>query len=325
MPGASVPTKQSADQQAVRQGGNTFLVWIPEKPSSLSTFPVAGIMNTAGTDIKSGGVFCTQIDMPDIVKTPINEVEVMLSGGKVPISYTDGFKIEPFEITLLGNALSAFYAALGQSPTTQPVIDHNTVKFGKRGHMIIYAFGNPATGGKARLMRTTLLLNMSVMIDKLAGYTADGVTNQPLTFYNDRGDGNMLELQGYQTFVWELWADNATILNGSIPGATLDVGTGNNSYASPTTPTTFIFDAVNRTGIDQRFAYISVNGVQQNTANGTTFAAPTITLPAATVVPATVLAIYAMDTSALTANSQIPNWGTGRPMDVGWHSWLGPA
>jgi len=297
------------------------MVWIPDKPAG-STFPTAGILNSAGTNIKTGGAFCTQIDMPDIVKTPINSVDVILSGNKTPISYTDGFMIEPFEITLMGNALSAFYAALGQSPTTKPVIDHTTVKSGKKGHIIIYSFGVPVGGGSARLMRTTLLLNMSVMIDKVAGFTAEGVTTQAISFYNDRGDGNMLELQGYQTFVWETWADNATVTNPAIPGTTFDVGTGNNSYASATTPTTMVFDAVDRTGIDQRFAWISVNGVQQNTANGTTFAAPTVTLPAATVVPATINAIYAIDTTSLT-NAQVPNWGTA--MLEGWHTFLGPA
>ena len=315
------PAIATSDQRAVRQGGNTYMVWIPEKPAG-GSFPTAGILNTAGTDIKSGGVFCTQIDMPDIVKTPINSVDVLLSGGKTPISYTEGFKVEPFEITLMGNALSAFYAALGQSPTTQPVINHNTVKQGKRGHLIVYSFGVAEGNTRLPLMRTTLFLNVSVMIDKIAGFTADGVTAQPISFYSDRADSSLLELQGYQTFVWELFADNATVLNGSIPGTTLDVGTGNNSYASATTPTTFVFDAVNRTGIDQRFAWISVNGVQQNTANGTTFSAPTVTLPVATTVPATVLMIYAMDTTSLT-NAQVPNWGTVMP--VGWHTWLGPA
>jgi len=316
----TIPAVQTADQRAVRHGDKTVMVWIPEQPAG-GSFPIAGILNAAGTDIKSGGPFCTQIDMPDIVKAPINAVDnVMLSGGKSPISYTDGVKIEPFAITLLGNALSAFYAAIGQSPTTQPAMIHSTVKYGKKGHMLIYGFGVPVGGGAPVLMRTSLLLNLCVMIDKLPGYTPDGVTSQEITFYTDRSDGDVIELQGNKTFVWEEWADNATVLNGSIPGTTLDVGTGNNSYTSATTPTTFVFNTA-ATGIDQRFAYISVNGVRQNTANGTTFAAPTITLPTATVVPATVLAIYAIDVAALT-NAQIPNWGSGT-LATGWHAWLG--
>ena len=317
---ATVPASQTTDQTTARHGDATFMMWIPEQPSG-GSFPTAGILNSGGTDIKFGGPFCTQIDMPDIVKTPVSSVDgIMLSGGKSPVSYTNGVKIEPFALTLMGNALSAFYAAIGQSPTTQPAFVHNTIKYGKKGHMIIYGFGTPTGGGAPTLKRTTLLLNLCVQIDKIPGYSPDGVRTQEITFYTDRSENDIFELQGQKTFVWEGWADNATVVSSSIPGATFDVGTGNNTYVSATTPTTFVFNTA-ATGIDQRFAYISANGVRQNTANGTTFSAPTITLPAATTVPATVLAIYAIDAASLTI-AQIPSWND-LGMRLGWHSFLG--
>lgn len=321
----TVPARQNADQRTMRHGGNVFLYLLPEKPSTLSTFPVAGIMNSAGTDIKGGGPFCTQISMDAIKKVPINEVEGMFSGGKTPVKYTDGYKIDAFKVTLSGDALSGLYAAIGQSPTTTPAFLHETVDYGKRGHLIIDSYGVPDGGGPARPMRSTLLKNVSVRIEDVPGFTADGTTTQEIIFYSNRADGDLLELQGYHQWQWEILADNATILNPSIPGTSIVLGTGNNSYASATTPTAFAFNPA-ATGIDQYFAWIGVNGVQYSSADGTTFVSgtSTITLSAATVVPATVLLIYAMNTASLT-NIQIPNKGTGRPSSVGWHTWLGPS
>lgn len=321
--GLTAPSTAQADQRAVRHGGKTYLTWISEKDAGAS-FPVAGILNAAGTDIKFAGPFCTLLSMESIKKVPISEIDMILPSGKSPIKITEGYKIDAFKVSLMGDALSGLYAAIGQSPTTQPGFMHETVDYNKRGHLLIQSYGIPKGGTTTKIMRTTLLLNACVRIEEIPGIEQDGTTMQDVIFYTNRTEGgDLVELQGDITFCWEGFADNATVLNGGIPGTTLDVGTGNNSYASATTPVPFAFNPAG-TGIDQKFAYISVNGVRQNTANGTTFSAPTVTLPAATVVPTTVLMIYAIDTASLT-NSQVPNLGPGRPGSVGWHTWLGPA
>lgn len=321
--GLPAPAVSVPDQRAVRHGGGVILTWISEKDVGAS-FPIAGILNSGLTDIKAAGPFCTLLSMDAIKKVPLSDINVLMPGRKAPIQITDGYKIEAFKVSLMGDALSGLYAAIGQNPTVQPGFMHDTVDYGKKGHLLIQSFGIPKGGTVSKLMRTTLLLNACVRIEDVPGIEQDGTSTQDVYFYTNRTDGgDLVELQGDYTFVWEIFADNATVVNPGIPGTTLDVGTGNNSYASATTPVPFAFNPAG-TGIDQKFAYISVNGVRQNAANGTTFSAPTVTLPSATVVPATVLMIYALDTTSLTA-VQVPNWGAGRPASVAWHTWLGPA
>lgn len=325
MAGLTAPALAVGDQRLVRHGANVVLTWLPSRPAG-GSFPISGILNAGGTDIKGGGPFCTTIEMEAITKVPLNEINVILAGRKEPIQITDGYKVDGFKVTLMGDALAGLYAAIGQSPTTQPGFMHSTVDYGKCGHLIIQSFGIPKGGATARVMRTTLLKNCCVRIEEIPGFGAEDTMTQDVVFYTNRSDGgDLVELQGYQTFAWEIFADNATVVNANIPGATFDVGTGNNSYASATTPTTFVYNPAG-TGIDQRFALIEVNGVSLNAGSGVTFSAPTVTIPAAysTLVPATVLMIYAIDTTSLTP-AQVPNWGDGRPQTVGWQTWLGPA
>ncbi len=126
-------------------------------------------------------------------------------------------------------------------------------------------------------------------------------------------------LTGKKQWVFEVWADNgASITSASIPGTTFDLGTGNGSYASATTPVALNFDDT-ATGADKYLFYVSHNGVRKTAADGVTFSQPTITMPSSVAVSSTLLVIYAMDVTSVlpphgqansSADSYMNSWQT---------------
>lgn len=272
----------------VRKGSFTHIFLIPYQNK---VAPWSGIEHNgaAATENKPMGIICVSQAMDDPTLTPINE-EVVFGNGKDRETTNDGYRVDPFNVEVKGNAVKFLMAAINQDQGTNSTIKH-IGDYGLNGALLIVSHD----GVSKSVMRTDLYVDMNVRIDTLPGFT-DGTTTQTVSFYADQA-------QVYTADKDEMWAvevfrQTVNILNTEAPNGIInefDLGDGNSSGAF--IPVALLVDPT-AVGYKQFFPVMRVDAVTPGTSV-LTFVQPKLTFPLASppADEATLMMIYKIDTN----------------------------
>ncbi|NIV12885.1 MAG: hypothetical protein GWN62_16870 [Aliifodinibius sp.] len=302
----SFPTISSPTSY-VRSGKFTTLFWIPYTDSG------AGIEKGAvPTENKIVGLVCTAENMDNPTLSPLNEREIF-SLGKTKTVINDGVQLDPFSISVHGNAVGILGAVTNQDLTVDEAIIH-AYEYGLNGALVVISH----TGAGGTVQRSDLYLDVKVRIPDLPGAT-DGDSQQTVTFYSE-------EAKVYSAFGTNSWAvevfrdDAASITNANAPNGILTAFTLGNGNASTGTPTAISWNP-NHTGtsVYEYMAKLSVDGVDVVDADINTYGATSVTWNTAPADGATILMIYMID----TASDDFPLHLSGSTTDVSsmWYAW----
>jgi len=212
--------------------------------------------------------------------------------GRTNSTSSSGFKISGFNISFEGSDPDVLAVLSGTNLVSQAGIRIGQ-SLGVRGCLVIYNFSDK--GSSANHLSTDVIVDCEPIIAQLPG-AAEGETDLVVKFRVD-APTSIYRLASDAIVCAEIWYDNGVIINPDAGAQlTYDLGTGNQSYLAPTTPTAVKIDA-SATGYFQWLFGVWQNGVKTTTTQ-VSFAAPTITFATITGATDKVVAIYAVDASA---------------------------
>lgn len=290
-----------------RSGKYTTLFWVPYTGSS------AGIeKGAAPTENKIVGLVCTAEAMDNPTLSPINQEEIF-SLGKTKVTVDDGVMLEPFSITMHGNAVGILGAVTNQDITTSYVVQH-AYEYGLQGALI--AISHNGAGGTVQ--RSDLYLDVKVRIPELPG-AADGNSTYNIEFYQE--EAKCYSAYGDYSWAVEVFRDDATnITNANAPDGILTAFTLGDGNSSTTSPTALSWNTnFTGTSVYEYMAKLAVNGVDVVDADLASYNATSATWNTAPADGASILMIYLIDTSA----TDYPLHLSGSVTDASsmWYAW----
>src|SRR3990167_1511305 len=214
--------------------------------------------------------------------------------GRTNSTTSSGFKIGGFNISFEGSDPDVLAVLSGTNLVSQAGIRIGQ-SLGVRGCLVIYNFSDK--GADANHLSTDVIVDCEPIIAQLPG-ASEGETDLVVKFRVD-APTSIYRLASDAIVAAEIWYDNGVIINANAPDGiltTFAVGTGNDSYLAPTTPTAIQVDAA-ATGYFKYLFGVWLEGTKQTTTQAS-FAAPTITFATAPANAAKLVAIYAVDASA---------------------------
>jgi hypothetical protein len=257
-----------------------------------------GFLKGATPTVNQGAtLLCTLESLADIGLSPVGEEVVSLTGKTDYTAIPDSVGMN-FSLTLQGGAVGTIKYILGISPHLGTAINWSDYNKGLVGAIIVHKYDN-----EGKLPVSSMLLpNVKMKIETIGGVPDSGTVSQSFTFYQDNAE--CYSVVGNQQWAYSLFHDNgASVVNAAAPDGTLTafiLDDCNNSATS--TPPQPLLTFPDRTGWKQYLAVLRVDDSEPAAATaGATFATATITFGTAPADGKSLLAIYAIDTSAYDA------------------------
>jgi len=250
-----------------------------------------GFLNGASPSFIQGCcLLCVAESMADINLAALGEEIVSLPGKNSYRTISDSVA-STFSLQLLGGSVGTFKFILGISPHTNEAIKWSEYDFGQVGCIIINKYDmnkNPTS--------SMCIPNVSARVTTVGGVPASGTVSQSFEFYQEEAE--IYLVTGDQQWTYSLYYEAGSLLNAFAPDGILDTFSlekGNNSQTA-TAPQPILFNP-DASGYNQYLAVLRVDS-QVPTTNEASFATSTITFVTPPAINKTLLAVYAIDTSA---------------------------
>lgn len=244
------------------------------------------------TENKLIGLLCVLQNMDDIPLSAINERELQ-GVGKNNIIINDGEQIDPFNITIDGNAVGTISALVGHDINHDPAFQVKRDYFVK-GSLLIVSHDNDGTP-----RRSDLITSLKVRIPSLAGITAGGENPQTVTFYSE--NATCYIAIGTKSWAVEVWhKDDASIVNTNAPNGVLTTFTLGQGNGSTGTPQALSWNSANYaagTSLYEYYALAQLNGQKILTGDISAYDETSITFGTAPADKAYLLLFYLIDLS----------------------------
>lgn len=183
--------------------------------------PYGGIIRSAdNTVLEHIHSFRSLMDIPEIEVTSLEEFTVTSLNREDLVVYA-GTKIEPFEITMHGNAVEALASYMGLDLSANPVVAVDP-EIEQLGTLAVITF----EPGTATVNSTDVFTNMRARVVK----TPTAVSGQQSATISLRSDNpKVIRIPRGYSFALDTWYADANITNAASTGTALTLGTGNGS------------------------------------------------------------------------------------------------
>lgn len=269
---------QNIDSTDIRMGKNAYV----------GAFDINGYTPAGKTWAKFTGVFCVVRSVTGLTLAPIVESTAMGIGKNVK-EITQGEQWEGYSLEVFGNAKGVYRWLSNTDPDSLSVA--HEYQYPDKPLFLFEHVYDP----EANTIAASRLIPYAIARQgEFAGLEPDGETFTTLEFYNRDSTNYPVRTakEGYM-FVCEGWYEGGAVVNATAPDGillTFTLGTGNGSFAAPTTPVAVIMDD-SYTGA-AKYLYVFLEGVDVTSQVTFNPATSVITFTTAPALNAKLVVIY---------------------------------